>query len=648
MATSVTLNGTTYSIPATGDSGWGDEVSAFLIALSTGVLQKAGGAFTLTADADFGATYGLKSQYFKSRGSNIGSTGILRLANAESVVWRNAGNSADLALTVNSSNVLQFNSQAVALGAAATATASRALVSDASGYVTASAVTSTELGYLSGVTAPTGSGALVLATSPTLVTPILGVASATSINKVAFTAPASAATLTLADGKTLTVSNTLTFTGTDSSSVAFGTGGTVAYQGGTLAQFASTTSAQLKSLISDETGSGALVFAESPTLVTPTLGVASATSINKVAFTAPATGATLALADGKTLTVSNTLTFAGTDGITANFGLSGGIVAYQDISLVQFTATSSEELASVLSDETGSSGGFVRAGSPTISAPTITGGATLRGDLLLQNTSGAQPTLQLSEDPDNGTAKVTIKAPADLSGGDYTLTLPPDNGNSSEVLTTDGNGVLSWSAALTSTLADGKIFVGNGSSVATAVTPTGDVTITNAGVTAIASGSIVNADISGSAAIAASKIVLPAFHVLRGSNQSINNAGDTKIQFNSEVIDTHGYFDSATNFRYTPLAAGIYSVTLQATLDNLAVDKNVQIQIWKNGSLYALQHRYSGTAGVTLTWTMTALVSMNGSTDYLEAYISQGDTGARNLLSANSLSFFSGHLVSNN
>lgn len=51
-----------------------------------------------------------------------------------------------------------------------------------------------------------------------------------------------------------------------------------------------------------------------PTLTTPSLGVATATSINKVAITAPATGATLTIADGKTLTASNTLTLTGTDG----------------------------------------------------------------------------------------------------------------------------------------------------------------------------------------------------------------------------------------------------------------------------------------------------------------------------------------------
>ena len=129
------------------------------------------------------------------------------------------------------------------------------------------------------VTDETGSGSLVFATSPTLVTPILGVATATSINKVAITAPATGSTLTIADGKTLTASNTLTFTGSDSSSVNFGSGGTVAYTGSGLNQFAATTSAQLAGVISDETGSGSLVFATSPTLVTPTIGAATATSI---------------------------------------------------------------------------------------------------------------------------------------------------------------------------------------------------------------------------------------------------------------------------------------------------------------------------------------------------------------------------------
>lgn len=48
---------------------------------------------------------------------------------------------------------------------------------------------------------------------------------------------------------------------------------------GTLAQFAATTSAQLGGVISDETGSGFLVFSVSPNFTTPVLGVARATSL---------------------------------------------------------------------------------------------------------------------------------------------------------------------------------------------------------------------------------------------------------------------------------------------------------------------------------------------------------------------------------
>ena len=74
----------------------------------------------------------------------------------------------------------------------------------------------------------------------------------------------------------------------------------------TLAQFAPTTSLELKNLISDETGSGALVFANTPTLVTPVLGVATATSINKITVTAPASTATLTLANNSVFrTVGN-------------------------------------------------------------------------------------------------------------------------------------------------------------------------------------------------------------------------------------------------------------------------------------------------------------------------------------------------------
>jgi hypothetical protein len=145
--------------------------------------------------------------------------------------------------------------------------------------LTSNTLVATSAQLATALTDETGTGVVVFSNTPTLVTPVLGVATATSINKVAFTAPATGSTLTIADGKTLTASNTLTFTGTDASSVAFSAGGTVAYVANKLSVFAATSSAELAGVISDETGSGALVFANTPTLVTPVLGAATATSI---------------------------------------------------------------------------------------------------------------------------------------------------------------------------------------------------------------------------------------------------------------------------------------------------------------------------------------------------------------------------------
>lgn len=76
----------------------------------------------------------------------------------------------------------------------------------------------------------------------------------------------------------------------------------------------------------------------SPTLVTPTLGVATATSVNKVAITAPATSATLTIADGKTLTANNSITFAGTDATTMTFPSTSASIARTDAAQT-FTGT---------------------------------------------------------------------------------------------------------------------------------------------------------------------------------------------------------------------------------------------------------------------------------------------------------------------
>ena len=134
-----------------------------------------------------------------------------------------------------------------------------------------------------GATAATGTGNVVLATSPTLTSPTIGVATATSVNNVAFTAPASLATLVLASAKTFTVNHSLTLAGTDATTMTFPS---------TSASIARTDAAQ--TFTGTQTFSGPIVGGAQA------LSGAGAVNITQLTtkFTSTATGNALTLADG--------------------------------------------------------------------------------------------------------------------------------------------------------------------------------------------------------------------------------------------------------------------------------------------------------------------------------------------------------------
>ncbi len=119
--------------------------------------------------------------------------------------------------------------------------------------------------------ANTGTGSFVRVTSPTLVTPALGTPSAVVLtNATAVPAAQIVGVIPVANLATGTPTGSKFIR--DDGTLQSIPGGGDALTSNPLSQFASTTSAQLAAVISNETGSGALVFATSPTLVTPVLG----------------------------------------------------------------------------------------------------------------------------------------------------------------------------------------------------------------------------------------------------------------------------------------------------------------------------------------------------------------------------------------
>ncbi len=171
MSVALNINGVSYTYPESGDTGWGNQASSWAQAVTSGMLQKAGGTFVLTSNVDFGASFGLVSTHFSARTSNVASTGTLRLAASNFIAFRNQANSADLPLSINLSNQLTFDGQvlinaayagivnanisasaAIAFSKMAVMSASRAAVSDGSGFLVPATTTATEIGYVNGVT----------------------------------------------------------------------------------------------------------------------------------------------------------------------------------------------------------------------------------------------------------------------------------------------------------------------------------------------------------------------------------------------------------------------------------------------------------------------------------------------------------------
>lgn len=197
----------------------------------------------------------------------------------------------------------------------------------------------------------------------TFTAPVLGDATATTINKISFPAPATAATINMSNNKTLTVNNTLQFAGTDSTTLTFQATGTVVNRDST-------------DTLTNKTMSGA-----SNTLSNIALGSLATQAANTVVGNATSgSAAPTALALGSCSTVSSALIWTTNTGFGCNTSITANAVPAANLTgatlAAGVTASSLTSLGTITTLNATTINAFTAGGAIAMGGNNITGGGT--------------------------------------------------------------------------------------------------------------------------------------------------------------------------------------------------------------------------------------------------------------------------------
>ena len=117
----------------------------------------------------------------------------------------------------------------------------------------------------------------------------------------------------------------------------------------------------------------------------------------------------------------------------------------------------------------------------------------------------------------------------------------------------------------------------------------------------------------------------PAFEAYLSSNFGIVSGAVTKAPLNLVTLDTNSCYDNTTNYRFTPTVAGKYYVY---GLTSVYAGSSSRIEIhwaliYKNGVQFlAGQNDYRDNNSRISTSNVSGIIDMNGTTDYIELYVS--------------------------
>lgn len=137
-----------------------------------------------------------------------------------------------------------------------------------------------------------------------------------------------------------------------------------------------------------------------------------------------------------------------------------------------------------------------------------------------------------------------------------------------------------------------------------------------------------------------------AFYAYRNGNYNQSGTGPNLVTLNAELFDVNGAFDSSTNHRYQPTQAGYYQINAAVNYNDGDINRSCQAVIYKNGSEYSRGDYHRG--GVNTSGdasSVSTLVFLNGSSDYVDLRIRKTDSGTQQVNGGSSLTYMSGFLA---
>lgn len=160
--------------------------------------------------------------------------------------------------------------------------------------------------------------------------------------------------------------------------------------------------------------------------------------------------------------------------------------------------------------------------------------------------------------------------------------------------------------------------------------PAGTDTLTTNNLTATLASKTISATVNA--------IQIPYFAAELSANQGTTTTTVNKILCNTEIADPNSWYDNATNYRFTPQLAGKYKITAAVGVSGTTVTE-IDLFIRVNGATKAQSFILGMNTATAQSATISKVVTLNGSTDFVEMFAAAFGTGTLNFLAAPSTWF---------